>query len=309
MTPRNLEIFVEVAECGRMTEVAKRMFITQSSVSQAISEIEKEYNVLLFERLSKGLYLTEAGKELLKYGQEYLSLRKEIQAFLKSQTKSTSIRVGGTPTVGSSVLSPIVEQLKQKSPGVKVTIEVANTRTLEGKLLKNELDIALIEGRLSHPDLIRKQCLDDRLVLICARDHRFFGRKSVSLADLANEAFILREEGSGTRAQLENQLIERKIPYTISGSCTNVGGIKNAVLYNHGISVLSSRLVQREVMSGILWACQIEDGDFSSHFDLVYHRNKYFSDVISSFVTICNDFGEEERNGTARSRNMMTLIR
>lgn len=309
MTIRNLQIFVAVAECGRMTDVAKKMYITQSSVSQAIAEIEKEYDVLLFERLSRNLYLTDAGRELLRYGQEFLSLQREIDDFLKYRTKSICIRIGSCPTAGSSILGPITYKLKEEMPDVEITVDVASTKALEERLLKNELDIVLTDGRVTHPDLIKKECMDDRLVFICAQDHPFFGKESVQLSDFANQSLILREKGSLIRAQLENQLVERKIPYTVVGSCTNIGAIKNMVLYNHGVSVISRRMVQREVLSGVLWACRIEDGDFNNHIDLVYHKNKYFSDVITRFVAICNEFAEQERNGTARSRNMLTLIR
>ena len=309
MTIRNLQIFVAVAESGKMTDVAKKMYITQSSVSQAIAEIEKEYDVLLFERLSRNLYLTDVGKELLQYGRELLDMQQKIDEFLKDRTKSTSIRIGSCPTAGSSVLGPITYQLKQEVPDVKLIIDVSGTKSLEEKLLKNELDLALTDGHISHPDLIRQPCLDDRLVFICAQDHPFFGRESVCLADLAGQSLILREKGSLFRTRLENQLAERKIPYTVMGSCTNIGAIKNMVLYNHGVSIISRRMVQREVLSGILWACRIEDGSFESHFDIIYHKNKFFSDVMTRFVGLCEAFAEQERNGTARSRNMLTLIR
>lgn len=87
MTIRSLEIFVKVAECGKMSEVARNMYITQSSVSQAISEIEKEYGVKLFDRISKKLYLTEAGKKLLGYGRHLLAVNEEMNDCMKHCAK------------------------------------------------------------------------------------------------------------------------------------------------------------------------------------------------------------------------------
>ena len=150
MTSRNLQIFVTVAELGKMTEAARSLYITQSSVSQAIASIEQEYGVVLFERLSRGLFLTDAGKELLSYARSYFSVKSDMEEFLLGSGERHRIRVGATITVGTCVISPLLLRLKSQNAELNAQGLVENTRALEGKRLKNEIDVALVELSLIH---------------------------------------------------------------------------------------------------------------------------------------------------------------
>ena len=215
MTIRSLEIFVKVAECGKMSEVARNMYITQSSVSQAISEIEKEYGVKLFDRISKKLYLTEAGKKLLGYGRHLLAVNEEMNDCMKHCAKNIRIRVGATVTVGTCVISPIMLELYKVNPLIEPEVFVEDTRLIAKKLLNSELDIAIVEGKIKHPDIVTKSIINDNLVLICSHKHEFYKRDSIEVSELSNQPLIMRELGSGTRAQLEKQLKELKIQMNI----------------------------------------------------------------------------------------------
>lgn len=294
MTNRELQIFVAVAECGRMSDAAKQLFITQSSVSQAISSIEKEYDILLFERLSHSLYLTRAGKELLSYAQSMFSIRGDMEAFLRSKSEARGIRVGATITVGTCVISPILLRLNALVPSGYLEVHVENTHILEEMLVKNQIDIGLVEGRVTHPDLTVVNTIHDELVLICSPAHRFSGLASVSAADLENEPLIMREKGSGTRAQFEEQMAARKLKTVVRWSCCNSEAIKRAVIDGHGVSVISERLVRGEVAAGTLWACRVGDLKLDRYFSLVYHHKKYFTDTLKAFTRCCEEFAREE---------------
>ena len=290
MTQRNLEIFVAVAECGKMSDAARSMYISQSSVSQAIAEIEKKYGVLLFERLSKSLYLTETGKRFLEYARQALSLNLKIDEFLHNASSHRHLRVGATITVGTCAISTIISRLEKRFPDLRSEVCVANTHLLEEMMLRNELDISLVEGRISNPDLLVEKAVDDRLVAICALNHPFCGQEKISVHQLAEQPLILREQGSGTRAQLENCMSELHLPLNVLWTCYNTEAIINAVADGHGLSVISQRLVadRRD-----LWSMQIQDMDFDRSFDLVFHKDKFLTDVLLSFMDICRAFGRE----------------
>ena len=258
MTIRSLEIFVKVAECGKMSEVARNMYITQSSVSQAISEIEKEYGVKLFDRISKKLYLTEAGKKLLGYGRHLLAVNEEMNDCMKHCAKNIRIRVGATVTVGTCVISPIMLELYKVNPLIEPEVFVEDTRLIAKKLLNSELDIAIVEGKIKHPDIVTKSIINDNLVLICSHKHEFYKRDSIKVSELSNQPLIMRELGSGTRAQLEKQLKELKIPMNIRWSCYNSEAILRAVVDNFGIAVISELLIEDYLKKHLLWACDIE---------------------------------------------------
>ena len=305
MTIRSLEIFVKVAECGKMSEVARNMYITQSSVSQAISEIEKEYGVKLFDRISKKLYLTEAGKKLLGYGRHLLAVNEEMNDCMKHCAKNIRIRVGATVTVGTCVISPIMLELYKVNPLIEPEVFVEDTRLIAKKLLNSELDIAIVEGKIKHPDIVTKSIINDNLVLICSHKHEFYKRDSIEVSELSNQPLIMRELGSGTRAQLEKQLKELKIPMNIRWSCYNSEAILRAVVDNFGIAVISGLLIEDYLKKHLLWACDIEGINLHRTFDIAYHRSKFFTENISAFFDISVEYGKKQARKKSRSVNSL----
>ena len=111
MTIRHLRIFVQVAETGKMSDAAKKCFITQPTVSQAIHELENHYQVQLFERLSKKLYITEAGKQLLLYAHSILSQFDVMETNMRELLADNFLRIGATITVGTCLLSFVLNDL------------------------------------------------------------------------------------------------------------------------------------------------------------------------------------------------------
>ncbi|EQL08023.1 bacterial regulatory helix-turn-helix, lysR family protein [Clostridioides difficile CD88] len=281
------------------------MYITQSSVSQAISEIEKEYGVKLFDRISKKLYLTEAGKKLLGYGRHLLAVNEEMNDCMKHCAKNIRIRVGATVTVGTCVISPIMLELYKVNPLIEPEVFVEDTRLIAKKLLNSELDIAIVEGKIKHPDIVTKSIINDNLVLICSHKHEFYKRDSIKVSELSNQPLIMRELGSGTRAQLEKQLKELKIPMNIRWSCYNSEAILRAVVDNFGIAVISELLIEDYLKKHLLWACDIEGINLHRTFDIAYHRSKFFTENISAFFDISVEYGKKQARKKSRSVNSL----
>lgn len=282
MTKRHLEIFVAVVEHRKMSEAAKALYITQSSVSQAIAEIEKEYNVLLFERFARTLYLTDVGRSFFNYARRVLDLQSEMEAYLRTSSQSRRIRIGATITVGTCVISGLIKRMKKEFPEIRAEVLVANTHILEEKLLKSELDVGLVEGQITSPDLREERAIYDKMVMVCSRDHPFCGRDSVTLTELANQPMILREKGSGTRAQLETQMRALHIPLDVIWDCYNTEAIINGVLDGHGISVISRRLVVEQARQGKLW---YRGGSSHNIYRINFNISQY-PQIFATFRTI-----------------------
>ena len=294
MTTRDLEIFVAVVEQGSMSGAARKLCISQSSVSQVVSDIEREYGVLLFERYAHSLYLTHTGKTLLEYARQTLYLVRETDAFLRSDVRRTELRVGASVTVGSCVLCPILQRLRELELGLRAQVVVSNSHEIEERLLKSELDVGLVEGRITHPDLVVQPAIEDQLVLICGREHPFYGRASVRPEELEGQPLILREEGSGTRSHLEEQLRRHNVVCDVRWICNNTEAIRNAVIHNFGLSVQSSRMAREDCAKGLLWVCRVEGLDLRRSFDLVRHRNKYIFELLSQFCQVALELGHQE---------------
>ena len=289
MTIRNLEIFTKVAELGSMSAAAKELYITQPSVSLAIAEIEKEYDVKLFDRIGNRLCLNPTGHQLMEYTSSIIHQYKEMEMFLKDESHNTSIRVGATATIGHHIISSIIDRLEKEMPGIKCEVMVASTGVVEERLIHSELDIGFVEGDITSRALVVNPILEDELCVVCSKKHRFYKRDSITLNELNDENFILRETGSGTRAKVESILRENHIVYHPQWSCYSFESIKEAIMHNLGITIMSPRVARRELQNGELWSCNIEDVSFKRTFDLVYRQNKYFSAPLIRFVEICEN--------------------
>ena len=294
MTTRELEIFSAVVECGSMSAAARKLRISQSSVSQVVVDLERKYDVLLFERYAHSLHLTDVGRTLSEYARQALSLARETESFLQGSTQRPHLRVGASVTVGCSLLCPLLERLRQELPQITLETVVANTQSVEDRLLRYELDVGLVEGQVTHRDLVKERVVEDRLALICGRGHPFFGRETVSPRELSGQTFLLREEGSGTRAQLERELQRLKLHYHVGWVSSNPEVIRQAVIHNFGLSALSPRILRDSLRQGELWAFRVRELDLSRQFALVYHRDKFPGEAFSRFRRICAELGSSD---------------
>ncbi|WP_434311076.1 LysR family transcriptional regulator [Hominifimenecus sp. rT4P-3] len=294
MTLRHLQIFVEVAACGKMSLAASHLFISQPTVSQSIAELEKHYQTKLFERYPRGLYLTEAGKLLLQNAKDVLASYQKLNETMLSALQTLPVHIGATVTVGDCLIHRILRQFRKIYPDADPRIYVNNTHAIEEKLLNAELDIALVEGEVQSPDLISEPVIRDFLVLVCGKAHPFFQRPQVSLKEIAAEPFILREQGSGTRSLFETFMAERGYPLDVRWECTNAGTIKHAVMDNQGLSVISIRLVEEEVRTGEIRVVPVKDGVWNRNFSLVRHKYKYLSPDMEHFIETVKAYEDNE---------------
>lgn len=270
MTLRHLEIFLKVADTGSMRAAAEELFITQPTVSGSIAELEKECNVLLFERLNKRLYITDAGKKLKIYARKMLNLQDEIIRQIASAEDNTPLNIGATVTIGTCVLPEYISKME----GIRTKVLIDNTAKIEQGILNNTLDIGLVEGRISSDDVIATPFMRDEMMLICREDNRFAKKNGVTLEEIKNEPMIFREENSGTRVVIDEAMEAAGVKVDVLWNCNNTQAILNAVRMGIGVSILSPRLL--EGYAG-LSAVPIRDVSIERDFQLLVHKDKYIS--------------------------------
>jgi DNA-binding transcriptional LysR family regulator len=293
MTIRHLKIFIAVCDYGKMSFAAEKLFMTQPSVSQAIAEIEQHYGVKVFERLSKKLYITEAGENLLKYARHIVSSFEEMEESLLNASNNISLKIGATITVGTCVMNDILNDFKIKKPNINTQVYVENTNVIEEMILKSTLDLGIVEGIIKSRDIITIPIVPDELILVCSPSHEFSSLESITAEKLINQDFILREEGSGTRELFEKKIENMGITINKKWVCNNSEAIKNAVISNQGLTVISQMLVSKEIDEKKLHKIKINDLKFTRNFYLAYHKNKYLSDNFKSFISVCMDYSNK----------------
>ncbi len=287
MTLRHLKIFIMVCDAGSMTAAAKKLYITQPSVSQAISELESYYSTRLFERLGNRLYITETGKKLLSYARHVLNLMKQAKRELADLRRAGTLRLGASMTIGTCLLSNIVKSFLSKYPDVQIFTVIDNTKVIEEMLLSDQLDLALVEGPIHSADIVEEHFAEDELILICPPNHPWTEKGQIKMQELNNCSFIVREQGSGTREIFEMAMSAADIKWQISGIYNNAESIKNAVASSIGITVISKLAVKNEVASNQLAAIKINGLQFTRQFNIIYHKNKFFTTAMEEFKTSC----------------------
>lgn len=287
MNMRQLQIFLTVCDSGSMTAAARTLFMTQPSVSQVISDLEKEYDVRLFERLNHRLYLTAAGDQLRLYANQILHLAEQAKKELADLEGGGSIRIGASLTIGTYVLPGMIDTYRQKMPKVEIFTMVDNTSVIEKLILQDQLDLGLVEGPIHSPFIQEEAFNDDELILICGAGHSLWGRTRIEPGDLAGHAFIIRESGSGTRDIFERVMSELGVIWKIAGVYNNTEAIKQAVRGNLGLAVVPRISVEEEMKQGQVWATEVRGLNLMRKFNLVYHRQKFFTTAIQTFIQTC----------------------
>ena len=287
MDMRHFRIFLGVCEAGTMTRAAELLFITQPSVSQAVAELEKEYGVRLFERLSHHLHLTTAGERLRTYASHILNLSEQARKELADLGAGGSIRVGASLTIGAHLLPAIINSYRAEMPTVEIFTQVDNTSVIEKMILEDQLDLGLVEGPIHSPHIREEKLFDDELVIICGPGHPLWDRGTIETSELAGNAFIMREAGSGTRDIFERLMSQAEAHWKIAGVYNNTEAIKQAVRGNLGLAVVPKISVEEEIERGQVQAIEVSGLDLKRKFNLVYHRQKFFTSAIQTFIRVC----------------------
>lgn len=292
MNFRKLKIFYETATCLNMSKVAKKMFISQPSISQSINELEGELNVKLFDRIGKKLYLTHEGEVFLNYTRRMLNLYEEATETIKSQEEMGigKIVIGASTTIGIYVLPQIIKEFSREYKNIDISIIIENTHNIEKMILENKVDFAYIEGNIDSDEINVTPFWEDELVIICGEDHKWKDRKTINIKDFSDEKIIMREVGSGTRKIIEESLEKKNVPYKIFLELGNTEAIKNTVEANLGVSIMSLMCVKEKESREEIKILRFDDGEIKRELSLIIHRDKFISKNMERFIEFSKNF-------------------
>ena len=288
MTLRHIRIFVAVCDCESVTLAGEKLGFTQPAISLAIKELEAYYGIKLFDRISRKLFLTEEGKQFLRYARQIASLFAEMEKGVKNWDSFGLLRIGSSITIGTCLVPQLVKQFSVQYPKIKINVTIDNSSVIEKKILSNQLDFALIEG-FTHSDSITSQSfLKDQLILVCGVDHCLSSMSEISLDELTTQTLILREKGSGTRELLDSTLLTQGITVTPAWESISTEAIISAVSSGIGVSVLPYKLVKRDLDEHRLVRVKITDIEFKRSFNIIYHKDKHLSNSALVFINMCH---------------------
>lgn len=170
MTLKHLRIYREVCRMESITKAAESLNTTQPAVSTAVRELESFYQVKLFERMNRKIYITEAGKVLLEYADSILSQFDESKDILRDIATSTRIRIGSNVSFGSASLPNLIANFRKLHPEIPIYTTIANSSQIEEALLRNELDFAIVDRLNDNEKLRRMPFKEDQMCALCSPD-------------------------------------------------------------------------------------------------------------------------------------------
>ncbi len=250
MELRQLQYFITVADHKSITKGATALFVSQPTVSQQLSALEKELNRTLFERHAGGVRLTDAGQTLLPYALRILQniedARDEITG---TQGRDATVRIGVLPTLTRSILPNLIKQYQINQPGFKIDVTEASTQTLVKLVITGDLQMALLDLPLSDPLLHVEKLWSEELILIASPDFNV-PTSSIELTKLKHQPFITMEAGYGLRDALFRLTQPVGFNPKITMELTSLGAIIGFVRQGFGISLVAKRTVQSEITIG-----------------------------------------------------------
>lgn len=252
-----LHVFLAVAKWRNFSRAAESLHMAQPTVSQQIARLERQLDVRLFERTSKSVTLTAAGQALYEQARIILEQFAELKrAVIEAEGRIAGpLVLGASMTVGQYFLPSAITRFSLHYPDVQVRLHIANTQQIVARLEAGDIDLGLVEGSVEGTDLIEEAFADDEVVFIAAADHPWQNVSILSLHHLERQAWIVREEGSGTRKLFERHLRAANLaPDTLRIVAEMVGteAVKGAVEAGMGVAAISRWAVRKEQQDGRL---------------------------------------------------------
>ncbi len=291
MNRNHLAIFHAVAETGGISRGAERLRISQPAVSKQIGELENALGVQLLDRLPRGIRLTKAGELLAEYARRLTLVEREADRALEEYRglKRGRLAVGASTTIGAYLLPQVFAEFHRCHPEIELQLEIANTRTVQHFLTEGIVEIGLTEGLIETEDLEVEVFHQDQLVAIASPKHPLLRKKKrVTTRELCREPFVMREEGSGTRAVVEDALRRRKVAVKPVMSLGSTEAIKRAVAAGVGVAIVSRLTIDFELEAGALAIIPLADLNIHRPLHLQKVRGQTSSCAAKEFIGILN---------------------
>ncbi len=292
VTLHQLRVFALAAEHLSFTKAAEELFLTQPTVSMQMKQLTKAVGLPLFEQVGKQLYLTQAGEILYESCQRVFSELGELESAIADLKglKQGKLKLSAVTTT-KYFLPRIISPFCQKYPGVELSLRFTNHQRIWQYFHENQDDFYILSQLPAHVDVTAHKILENPLIAIAPADHPLAQETDIPFERFAEEPFIMRESGSGTRQALEELFQKYKMQPNVRLELGSNEAIKQAVLGGLGISVLSKHAIALEQDTGWFAILNVQDFPIKHHWYAIYPVGKKLSVVARTFL----DYLEAER--------------
>ena len=292
MTLRQMRVFAAVARHLSFTKAARELHLTQPAVSQQVKLLEAEVGLPLFEQIGRKVHLAPAGVELLRYTDQAMELLRQASESLAAMRglKRGVLKLGAVSTAKYFAPS-LLSAFTPAYPEVTIKFDVGNREEVIQQLAANEIDLVIMGRPPKELETVAEPFAKHPLVLIASPTHPLAASRRIRLSQLHTEYFIIREEGSGTRASMERVFGEPGVRFRVSMEVSSNETIKQAVMANMGISFLSSHTVGLELAAGKLVILDVVGLPIVRDWYVIHLADKILAPIPAAFRTFLLEHG------------------
>jgi len=283
-TLRQLQVFEKVANHLNYSRAAEELYLSQPAVSMQIKQLEGHIGLPLFEQMGKKIFMTEAGRELHHYARSIAQQLTEMEAVFDEMKGLGHGKLTISVVNTANYFTPqLLARFCQRYPEINVILQVANRDAVLKQLADNGTDLAIMGQPPKGLDLIAESFLENPMVVIAAPNHPLTTVKQVKFDQLAEQTFVSREQGSGTRSAMERVFEKYNIQPRISMEMEANEAIKQAVQAGMGLGILSLHSIELELETGRLAMLNVEHFPLLRHWFVAHRSNKRLSSAALAF--------------------------
>lgn len=294
-TLQQMRLFSAVAKEKSVTRAAAAVNLTQPSVSMQIRSLEDKVGQKLTEQVGKQLHLTAAGEVVLSACQDVLARIDEMQTDLENMRGAVAgpLNVAAVSSA-KYVLPQLLGSFTRRFPQVEPRLQITNRDTLLARLSANADDIYIM-GSIPDPyPVVSHPFLENVIVVVARPDHPLAGARGITLKQLAQEAVIQREQGSGTRRAVQRMFDAQNLRLPPHIELDDSEAIKQGVLSGLGIAFLSLHSLRHERAAGELVVLDVEGFPLRRRWFAVHREGKHLSNAAQAFLSYLLDEGAAE---------------
>lgn len=297
---RQLEAFVSVIDNGGFSAASRVLHLSQAAVSERVANLENAIGLRLLDRNPRKVRTTSVGKRFYTLARQLLEHREAVRLELSELAGVIrgTLNIGASNIPGEYILPSLLPRFCAEYPQIELNMHIHDSAEIMEYVHNGEVEVGLVGARPQAKNFSVKQLWDDRLLLVVPANHRLAARVSISLEEISNEPFIMREQGSGTRKLLEAVMAERHMEQPpVTATLGSTTAVKEAVIGGLGVTLTSERAVRKEVAAGILAAIELEGLKFERNFLLITDRNRTLSPLCKRFIEYLQDCYDTDVHG------------
>lgn len=283
-TLKQMQTFIEVARQRSVSKAAERLFVTQPAVSMQIRQLEDAFGLPLIEPMGRNIRLTNAGEAFLTYASAAMGQLKDLEALMAEHVGMKKGRIDLAVVSTAKYFIPmLLVRFGRQFPGIHIQLRIDNRENILGLMARNEADLVVMGRAPGTMDCQATPFATNPLSIVAAPDHALVRRKHLPFSALGEHRFVVREQGSGTRAAMERLFAQHQTAMDVVMEMPSNETIKQAVMAGMGLSFLSLRTVRHELASGHLALVDIEGMPMVGNWYITHLSHKKLSPAARAF--------------------------